>query len=297
MIRNKLKILICGLVLIVFSMGTVKAASMPKPNFEVWQLPSQINTIGNSYVFRTDNGKVVVMDGGVKEEAPYLRGFLAALGNKVDVWFISHPHADHVGALAEILKDPRGLKIEKIYHSEFSPQLYGAEPGSKEGVEKFYELLKKSGIQVEDIKTPGMVIKLDQTSFKILGVKNEDLMMNPYNNSSMIIRVWDRSKSMLFLGDCGSEESERLLNSPFRKELDCDYLQMAHHGQQGASKHFYRTVKFKVCLWPSPSWVYNNDAGRGFNTHILKTIEIRDLVDSLGIKENYVSYKGLYKIR
>ena len=46
-------------------------------SFTLWQLPSQINTIGNSYVFRTPNGKVVVMDGGVAEETPYLRGFLA----------------------------------------------------------------------------------------------------------------------------------------------------------------------------------------------------------------------------
>lgn len=285
------------IILTIVLFWTVTGFSKPKSNFEVWQLPSQINTIGNSYVFMMNDGKVAVMDGGVKEEAPYLRGFLAALGNKVDVWFVSHPHDDHVGALAEILKDPKDLKIEKIYHSEFSPELYGAEPGSKEGVEKFYELLKKSGIQVVDIKTPGMVITLDQTSFKILGVKNEDLKMNPYNNSSMVIRVWDNAKSMVFLGDCGSEESERLLKSPFRKELDCDYLQMAHHGQQGASKHFYRTVKFKACLWPSPSWVYNNDIGKGFNTHILKTIEIRELVDSLGIKTNYISWKGLYKIK
>ncbi|MBL7972168.1 MAG: hypothetical protein JNL03_11690, partial [Prolixibacteraceae bacterium] len=111
------------------------------------------------------------------------------------------------------------------------------------------------------------------------------------------IRVWDQAKSMVFLGDCGSEESERLLNSPFRKELDCDYLQVAHHGQQGASKNFYRTVKFKACFWPTPSWVYNNDVGKGFNTHILKTIETRELIDSLGIKKNYISFKGLYQIR
>jgi beta-lactamase superfamily II metal-dependent hydrolase len=286
-----------GIILVAFLFGTLSGFSKPKSNFEVWQLPSQINTIGNSYVFRMNDGKVAVMDGGVKEEALYLRGFLAALGNKVDVWFVSHPHDDHVGALAEILKDPKDLRIKKIYHSEFSPQLYGTEAGSKEGVEKFYELLKKSGISVEDVKSPGMVIKLDQTSFKILGVKNEDLTMNPYNNSSMIIRVGDQAKSMVFLGDCGSEESERLLKSPFRKDLDCDYLQVAHHGQQGASKNFYRTVKFKACLWPTPSWVYNNDIGKGFNTHILKTIEIRDFIDSLGITENYVSYKGLYKIR
>jgi beta-lactamase superfamily II metal-dependent hydrolase len=268
-----------------------------KSNFELWQLPSQINTIGNSYVFRTVDGKIAVMDGGVSAEALYLRGFIAALGNKVDIWFISHPHSDHFGALFEILKDPKDLKIEKIYHSEFSSQLYSAEPDNKEGVEEFYDLLKKSGIPVVNVKETGLVIKLDQTQFKILGVTNEDILVNPYNNSSMIIRVWDDSKSMLFLGDCGKEEGDRLLSGTYRKELDCDYIQMAHHGQQGVSKNFYRTVKFKACLWPTPSWVYDNDIGKGFNTHVLKTVEIRELIDSLGIQSNYISWKGLTHIR
>ena len=142
-----------------------------------------------------------------------------------------------------------------------------------------------------------MIIKLDHTCFRILGIKNEDIKVNPFNNSCLIIRVWDDSKSMVFLADCGSEEGDRLLNGPFRKDLDCDYLQIAHHGQQGVSKDFYRSIRFKACFWPSPSWVYNNDIGKGYNTHTLKTIEIRDLVDSLGIKTNYVSYKGLINIK
>ena len=49
--------------------------------FTLWQIPSQINTIGNSYVLITNKGRIVVMDGGVKEETPFLRGFLGALGN------------------------------------------------------------------------------------------------------------------------------------------------------------------------------------------------------------------------
>jgi beta-lactamase superfamily II metal-dependent hydrolase len=287
---------IASVVFLVFALAW-NVNSQTKSDFELWQLPSQINTIGNSYVFRTADGKIAVMDGGVNAEAPYLLGFLAALGNKVDIWFISHPHPDHIGALSEILKDPKDLKIEKIYLSEFSSQLYSAEPDGKEGVEEFYALLKKSGIPVVNVKEAGLVIKLDQTQFKILGVTNEDILVNPYNNSSMIIRVWDDSKSMLFLGDCGKEEGDRLMSGPYRKELDCDYIQMAHHGQQGVRENFYRTVKFRACLWPTPSWVYNNDAGKGFNTHVLKTVEIRELIDSLGIQSNYISWKGLTHIR
>jgi beta-lactamase superfamily II metal-dependent hydrolase len=287
---------IVSVIFLVFAFA-LNVNSQSKSNFELWQLPSQINTIGNSYVFRTADGKIAVMDGGVDAEAPYLRGFLAALGNKVDIWFISHPHPDHIGALFEILKDPKDLKIGKVYYSEFSSHLSGAEPDYKQRVEEFYAFLKNSGIPVVNVREAGLVIKLDKTLFKILGVTNEDILVNPYNNSSMIIRVWDDSKSMLFLGDCGKEEGDRLLAGPYRQELDCDYIQMAHHGQQGVSKDFYRSVKFKACLWPTPSWVYNNDAGKGFNTHILKTVEIRELIDSLGIQSNYISWKGLTHIR
>lgn len=284
------------LILLFFFLGILSANSKTKSGFVVWQLPSQINTIGNSYVFRMNNGAIAVMDGGVKEEADYLRGFLAALGNRVDIWFITHPHPDHIGALTEILKDPKGIKIEKICHSEFSPAFREKEPDYRKAADEYYESLRKSGIPVINVTEPGKILRLDKTDFKILAVTNEDITINPYNNSSMVIRVCDAKKSMLFLADCGKEEGDRLLNGPFRKDLDCDYLQMAHHGQKGVSKNFYRTIKFKACLWPSPSWVYNNDVGKGYNTHTFETVEIRNLVDSLGIKENYVGCIGLYKI-
>lgn len=287
------RIVIC---IVFLSLGLYPAFSAKQSNFVLWQLPSQINTIGNSYVFQMNDGKVVVMDGGVKEETIYLRGFLAALGNKVDVWFVSHPHSDHIGALNEILKVPGEIKIGKICLSEFSPAFCESEPDSKVETVEFYTNLKKSGIPVVNVTQPGLIIRVDRTIFKILSVKNEDITVNPYNNSSMVIRVWDSKKSIVFLGDDGREAGNRLLNGPYRKDLDCDYLQMAHHGQNGVCKDFYRSIKFKACLWSSPSWVYNNDAGKGFNTHSFETVEIRNLVDSLGVKKNYVSCEGLCKI-
>jgi len=276
--------------------GFCVAFSAKKSDFIMWQLPSQINTIGNSYVFLMNNGEVVVMDGGVKEEESYLRGFLAALGNHVSIWFVSHPHPDHIGALNEILKNPGQIKIDLICHSGFSPDFCKLEPDYQKPAAEFYESLKNSGIPACDLIRPGKVFQADKTKFKILCVKNESITTNPFNNSCMVVRAWDDIKSVVFLADAGAEEGDWLLKSPFRKDLDCDYLQMAHHGQNGVSKDFYRTISFKACLWPTPSWVYNNDIGEGFNTHILNTVEFRNLIDSLGIKYNYVSFKGLYKI-
>lgn len=282
--------------LIVWALLLFTAFSCQKPEqkFTLWQLPSQINTIGNSYVIRTDEGKIVVMDGGVREEESYLRGFIGALGNEVECWFVSHPHSDHVGALKRILDKPSEIKIHQICQSTFSDELLSLEP-DYENAAAYYKAAQKSGIKITEAE-PGMTFTYGNTHFKILGIKNEEITVNPYNNSCMIIKVWDSEKSILFLGDAGAEQGEKLLNGPYRNELDCDYIQMSHHGQQGVSMDFYRTVKFRACLWPTPTWVYNNDIGQGFNTHILKTIETRNTVEELGIKEQYFSFEGLTKI-
>ena len=270
--------------------------SKKKSGFTLWQIPSHSNTIGNSYVFQTAKGKVIVMDGGFPEEANTLRGFIGALGNEVEAWFISPPHNDHMGAHTEILKNPQEMKIKHIYHSRISKTVQAAEGPYSPSCQDFYDLLDKTTIPVTDIRTPGDVFSYDDMKLKVLSVANE-ITTNAYNNSSMIMRVWDKKKTIVFLGDVGIECGNLALNGPFRDDLDCEYLQMAHHGQNGCDKHFYQSIKFRVCLWPTPSWVWNNDQGKGFNTGILKTVETRTWMKEIGIKEHHVTCEeGLWKL-
>lgn len=123
--------------------GKGRGTGKGKPGFTLWQLPSQVDTIGNSYVLQTDGGRLVVMDGGMKDETLFLKGFLAALGNEVEAWFVSHPHNDHMGALTEILKKPGDLKIRKIYHSRFSDSLLSAEHPYDSYAREFYAELDR----------------------------------------------------------------------------------------------------------------------------------------------------------
>lgn len=261
--------------------------------FTLWQLESQINTIGNSYVIRTVNGKVIVMDGGYDKD--YLRGFIDALGGEVEAWIISHPHDDHMTALSKMLEDLNGLKISKVYHSRFPDELIDSEDvNTAELTRKFYSLLDNAtDIEVVDCHC-GDEFEIDGVNFKVLSEKNPEI--RGYNDSSMVIKMWDEHKSFIFLGDLAVKGGQKLLDSEYAKDLECDYLQMAHHGQDGCDKHFYETVKFRACLWPSPSWVYNNDQGGGFNTGRLKTVEVRNWMKELGITEHYVSNEGLVRI-
>lgn len=262
----------------------------------MWQIPSHKNTIGNSYVFLTKGGKVIVMDGGFPDESFTLRGFIGALGNEVEAWFISHPHDDHMGALWEILKDPQDLKIKHIYHSRINEEVIDAEPTEAPKARDFYGRLDKGTIPVTDIQEAGGTFDFEGMQLKILSVATQ-LTTNPYNNNSMIMRVWDKRKSVVFLGDAGIECGNLALKGPFADGLNCDYLQMAHHGQNGCSEAFYRSIRFRACLWPTPMWVWNNDTGKGYNTAHLKTIETRAWMDSIGIKEHHVSVRdGLWKL-
>ena len=285
------KLMYAALLMLLFP-----AFTFAKSGFTLWQLGSQTNDIGNSYVFLTDKGKVIVMDGGTHNEELYLRGFLAALGNEVEAWFVSHPHEDHVGAFLKILKNPNGIKIHNVYYSEYPESLIQCEAPCAEGVHDFYNTLKASGINLVNMTEPGLTLKIDGLNLKVLAVTNPEITTNPYNNSSSVFRVWDKNKSIVFLGDLGVEAGDKLMKSPYHTELDCNYMQMAHHGQQGVSKEFYDAVKFDACLWSTPTWVWNNDIGQGFNTHILKTVDTRNWMKEKGIKKHYVSNEGLTKI-
>jgi len=261
------------------------AAASKSEYFSLMQISSATDTIGNSYILVTGNGKVIVMDGGIPTDESRLRNKIREAGNHVDAWFVSHPHGDHVGAFITILENRKGITIDTIYHSRLSSTLLSQEANARNLYAlPFYNALERqTDTKVVDIQRTGIVYDIDGVKIKVLGIANKDILTNAYNNSSMILKVTDASKSVLFLGDAGVECGEKLL-AAFPDELDCDYIQMAHHGQQGCDQTFYNTVNFKACLWPTPSWLWN--AGENSN---YKTWETRKWIAAKGITENHVS--------
>lgn len=264
--------------------------------FTLWQIPSQIGSIGMSYVLRTGSGRIIVFDGGWAEEAGYMRGFLGAFGNRVDAWFLSHPHDDHAGVLLEVLKDPRDIAIDTLYQSSLDPEWYAVyEPDFADFSRSYYAAVEQSGVKSIEAQI-GMTIEIDGVLFEILSIKNPEFEENPYNNQSVVVKVTDSEKSVLFLGDLGEEAGRKLLAGPMAGKVRSDYVQMAHHGQNGVDEDFYRAVDPSYCLWPTPEWVYENATEAGPNTGILTTMQTRDWVKRLNIKQHYLSFEGLVKI-
>ena len=110
------------------------------------------------------------------------------------------------------------------------------------------------------------------------------------------MRLSGQRKSVLFTGDLGVEGGEKLLGGPYRDRLKSDYVQMAHHGQNGVTEAFYIAVSPKYCLWPTPGWLWNNDSGSGVNSGQWKTLEVRQWMRKLNVRKHYVAAFGIQRI-
>ena len=284
------------LFLVIFILHFFSVSLFADACFDLWQLPSQTPSQMNSYVIKTENDSVIVIDGGNTGDASYLRGFLAALGNKVGHWFITHPHSDHTDAFIEIIKSPADLQIENILGSMPEEKwIEKYEPTDLHTIKNLNKALKESNREMCEL-VPGQLIEVDGIRIEILSTVNPEITQNAINNSSLVMKITDDCKSVLFLSDLGLQAGNKFLKGPFAKKLKSDYVQMAHHGQNGVSRKFYKKVDADYALWPTPLWLWNNDNGGGKNSGPWKTLEVRQWMEELGVKENYASAFGIVKI-
>ncbi len=264
-----------------------------KPQGTLWQIPRQQKAQMMGYVYRADNGQTVVFDGGRAEEAPYLVELIKReCGGKVDAWFLTHAHYDHCGAIGEIVtRMPDSIEIGALYYN--FPALEWLSEHEKGNYAKriYAELANYHG----EKRAPKVneVFQFGSTTIKCLNDFDLSLTMNAINNSSICFRMDVADKSILILGDLGKEAGNRLLTLQSEDVLNCDFVQMAHHGQQGVDRHFYEVVKPSVCLWPTPDWLWINDKGQGPNSGPWKTLETRAWVEEMGIETHFISKDGL----
>ena len=259
-------------------------------DFSFWQLEQFNQEVQMAYLLRTDDGNITVIDGGLASSAGILEDFLIQLGGEVQTWILTHPHKDHIGALKQIIPSGR-IVINRIIHSEIDlEKIKVHEPKSFELAKDYYSILKDSKIEVIDAKLSERYSIGNGVELEILGNKNENILVNLVNNSSLVFKIKSESKSVLFLGDLGVEGGQEILENTAPKLLKADYVQMAHHGQDGVAKNFYAMVNPQYALWPTPSWLWeNNMEARGYNSGDWKTLIVMNWIDDLQIEKNYVS--------
>lgn len=260
-------------------------------DFSIWQLAQFDFEVQMCYIIRTDDGKVIVVDGGMPTSTERVTGYLKQFGGRVNTWVITHPDLDHIGVLQKMI-GRQEIAIDRILHSKLDDGwVFQNEASKRQLVSEYNEIIAISGIPVLDVKR-GEVFKVGAgIDLKIIGAKNDSITVNAINNSSLVFKIESKSKSVLFLGDLGAEGGDMLLKSVNPEELRADYVQMAHHGQNGVGLDFYKAVQADYALWPTPKWLWENKApDQGPGTGEYQTPIVRSWTENeLGIKKNYVA--------
>ncbi len=263
-------------------------------------IPENGNRNSNSYLIRTKNDKLIVVDGGEINDADFLLEYIMKYGNgKVNYWYITHPHSDHVGALCELLgREDCNIEVENLYYSFNELKWY--EQYDKRGYESeklMYETLENPKIINKISCTKNQVVDMDNIKCEIIRIANPEVTNSDNgNDSSMIFKMTavDVDKSIIFLGDGFNYTSKELLEEP--EKLKSYAVQMAHHGQNGVKKEVYDAIAPKLCFFNAPKWLYDNDNGGGYNSGKWKSIITRGWVEEYGA-DSICAFEGDKVIR
>jgi len=172
------------------------------------------------------NNKQILIDGGPDDKVISELGKVMPVEDREIEWLIlSHPHADHVTGLVEVL---RRYKVDKIEYN-------GIDYDS--GVYKdFLAEIKTKNIPTE-IPEIGRVENIfDQGKITYLWPgNNADSYKNNLNNTSEVIRFDYGNFSALFPGDCEVECWQGIIVDNKNMIANITFLKVAHHGSRNGS--------------------------------------------------------------
>ena len=273
-----------------------------KPALTLWQLPSQSASQMESYILLTDSDQLVVIDGGMKQDADYLLKKIREIhpDGRVDYWLLTHIHLDHAHALATIVnRYPDALRIGQVYR-DFPTAEWIARfeaPWHDVSVEILDAFAKLENVT----KMPkGEPLRLGSVEITALNDLDDLDMERPgmtINDTSILYRVKTPKTTLLFLGDLEPRGQEALVGKLPAEAFKADVVQMAHHGQNGVTRDFYDLVRPTACLWCAPEWLWdNNPPGQGSDTGPWKTVQTRAWMNEMGVRKHYVIKDGLIKL-
>jgi len=221
--RWRFLIILLGLITIqqaAMLMQKLRPASLVITVFDVGQ--------GDAVLIKTPGNKHLLIDAGrwtpgYNSGKYVLLPHLKAEGiTKLDAVFLSHPHADHIGGILELINS---VPIDTIYNSGYS---YSS------------NLYKNYLIQAAEKEIPvsslveGTSLRLDPSMrIFIYGPSKSPTGSDP-NEHSLILELHYGSTELLFMGDAGAEQEARLLKN-YGNLLNTNFLKVGHHGSKTSS--------------------------------------------------------------
>jgi beta-lactamase superfamily II metal-dependent hydrolase len=231
---------------------------------------------GMGYIIVTENGKLIVIDGGYGDDAEEILSLLRKNSKSeiphVNLWIVTHPHYDHYGALRELAANPNfneRVTVGKILY--WFPLEFVGKDGKERNLEsacvKMELILSIFGSEAHR-PYRGEKINIDGIEIEFLFVPDDCSILNTgggnSNLVSLIFTVQTNNKKIMFTGDAYGRTMQ-ITAWRYKGSLACDILQMPHHGLCDAYNiDFYREVNAKTVLIPISAAGYREMHGEQY---------------------------------
>ncbi len=209
----------------------------------------------------TDNGKIIVIDGGCNNDAESLLSLIkkSSMDERpiIDLWIITHAHGDHDGALNAICKNSElssQIIIKEILY--YFPEDYVDWHGEFCNIEpnkNMKTLLKLTGAKAH-CPFIDEIIEIDGIKIQFVYVPYDVSIIQRAHNTNMcslIFTVEGKSKKVMVTGDA-FERTMYVAAWRYGSKLKCDILQLPHHGFcDSGNEYFYKKVNAPIVLIPT----------------------------------------------
>lgn len=186
---------------------------------------------GDSAYIKTPSGQDILIDGGPDSSVLNELGKVMDFGDReINLVVLSHPHADHLTGLIEVLNR---FKIDEVWET-------GVEYPSST-----YDLWRQ---KISEKQIPDKLVQVgDKKTFNNLEISIlyplsplENQKMDNLNNASIVNRLDYQNFSVLFMGDLEKDGQMKIFN----QNLFATVLKVAHHGSSnGLSEELLKIIR------------------------------------------------------
>ena len=168
-------------------------------------------------------GKFMLIDTGDRDNDNAVLQYLHERGvEKLDLFVITHPHADHMGEAAEIVEEfDIGTVIMPSLPDELVP--------TSMTYEQLLDAMDEKGKKFHAAKDEEFT--LGDCTVKTFAA--EDTYEGDCNNYSVIVKIIHGENSFLVTGDCEIPEEQEMLGK--NADFSADVLKAGHHGSDTSS--------------------------------------------------------------
>lgn len=184
---------------------------------------------GDSIFIELPNNETMLIDAAESYQSENIINYLKNLNyQKIDYVIGTHPHADHIGGLKDIINT---FEIGKIY----MPKVVS----TTKTYESLLMAIKDKNLKINTAKAGTSIIDTDALKINILAPNNSTY--TELNNYSVVTKITYGTTKFLFMGD-----AEKLSENEIKEDVTADVIKIGHHGSNTSSSiDFIKKVNAK----------------------------------------------------